>query len=115
MQAALIFRAFMASPGDVQEERDQACRVITDWNAVHSLDRDAIIEPVRLETHAQLAQGSHPQEQINKQLLDRCDFLIAVFWSRLGSPTNTEKSGSIHEIKEFAKRKGAECFALFLR
>src|SRR5258706_15463283 len=108
MQAALIVRAFLASPNDVQAERDAACEVIAEWNAVNSLDRAAIIEPVRIETHAQLELGDHPQEILNRQLLDRCDFLIAIFWSKIGSPTNKEKSGTIHEIKEFAEKKGAE-------
>lgn len=113
MQAALIIRTFLASPSDVQPERDEACRVIAEWNAVNSLDRSAIIEPVRIETHAELELGAHPQEIINRQLLGRCDFLIAAFWSRIGTPTNKEKSGTIHEIKEFAKTKGSENVKLF--
>jgi hypothetical protein len=113
MRPALIIRGFLASPSDVQEERNEALKVITEWNAVNSLDREAIIEIVRTETHSSLEQGEHPQQIINKQLLDQCDFLIAVFWSKLGTPTNSEKSGTIHEIKEFARLKGAENVKLF--
>ena len=97
MQPGLIVRGFIASPSDVNPERDAASRVITEWNAANSLARAAIIEPVRVETHAELGLGTHPQEIINKQLLERCDFLIAIFWSRLGTATDTEESGTVHE------------------
>ncbi len=113
MQQGLIFRGFIASPSDVEEERDAAADEIAHWNGANSLARAAIIEPVRIETHARSALGAHPQEIINKQLLDRCDFLIAIFWSRLGTPTANEDSGTIDEIKEFAKLNGSEHVKLF--
>jgi hypothetical protein len=113
MQAAIIVRAFIASPSDVGPERDEACQVISEWNAAHSLERKAIIEPIRMETHARLEQGKHPQEILNSQLLGRCDFLIAVFWSKIGSPTNEAKSGTIDEITNFASRKGQDNVLLF--
>ena len=113
MQAGLIVRTFIASPGDVLKERELARKVVAEWNAAHSLDRGAIVEAVMIETHAQTALGQHPQEIINRQLLDRCDFLIAIFWSKLGTPTNKEKSGTIHEIVGFADQKGPENVLLF--
>src|SRR3972149_2163974 len=39
--------------------------------------------------------------------------LIGIFWSRLGTPTSKEQSGTIHEIKEFIKRKGPDRVKLF--
>lgn len=72
-----------------------------------------MIEPVRLESHAQLAQGSHPQDIIDHQLLDRCDVLIAVFWSKLGTPTEKHESGTVQEINEFIARHRADRVLLF--
>jgi hypothetical protein len=112
-QQGFLVRLFIASPSDVAEEREAAVRVVTDWNAAHSLRRKALIEAVRMETHAQAALGDHPQTIINRQLLDRCNLLIAIFWSRLGSPTPKAASGTVHEIMEFAKRKGPENVLLY--
>ena len=49
MQNGTFIRVFIASPGDVYLERDEACRVIHNWNAAHSITRSVLIEPVRVE------------------------------------------------------------------
>ena len=113
MQTGTFIRVFIASPGDVQAERDKACHVIQTWNAAHSLSKSVLIEPVRVETHSHAVQGGHPQDLINAQLLDRCDLLVAILWSRLGTPTNTDLSGTVQEIREFAETKGADRVLLF--
>lgn len=113
MQNGTFIRVFIASPGDVRQERDEACRVIHNWNAAHSMSRSVLIEPVRVETHSHAVQGGHPQDLINSQLLDRCDLLVAILWSRLGTPTNSDLSGTVQEIREFSETKGAERVLIF--
>lgn len=44
--------------------------------------------------------GNHPQSIINWQLLKTSDLLIAVFWTRLGTPTPNAPSGTVEEINE---------------
>jgi hypothetical protein len=100
-QAGMILRALIASPGDVQEERDAIADVLTTWNATHSLRRAIIIEPVRWESHAVPGLEGRPQEMINNQLLTQCDFLIGVFWTRIGTSTGVALSGTVEEIQEF--------------
>lgn len=46
------------------------------------------------------AHARRPQEIINKQVLRNCDLLIAVFWTRLGTPTGGSTSGTVEEIRE---------------
>lgn len=113
MQNGTFIRVFIASPGDVFKERDEACRVIHNWNAAHSMSRSILVEPVRVETHSHTVQGGHPQDLINGQLLDRCDLLVAILWSRLGTPTASDPSGTVQEIREFATEKGANRVMLF--
>ena len=113
MQNGTFIRVFIASPGDVHLERDEACRVIHNWNAAHSITRSVLIEPVRVETHSHAVQGGHPQDLINSQLLNRCDLLVAILWSRLGTPTNSDLSGTVQEIREFSETKGAERVLIF--
>ena len=42
MQNGIFIRVFIASPGDVYEERDEACRVVHNWNAAHSMSRSIL-------------------------------------------------------------------------
>jgi hypothetical protein len=44
--------------------------------------------------------GERPQAIINRTVLAECDLLVAVFWTRLGSPTGEAPSGTVEEIEE---------------
>jgi hypothetical protein len=103
VQAGLIFRALVASPSDCIHERKIIPEVISSWNAVHSLNSAAIIEPILWETHSHPAIGDRPQAIINKQLVEHCDLLIGAFWTRLGTPTGAAESGTAEEIEHFRK------------
>jgi hypothetical protein len=56
--------------------------------------------------------GSPPQAIINSQIVDDCDFGIAIFWTRLGSPTSEYASGSVEEIERLLSR-GANVMVYF--
>jgi len=96
---AVVCNVMIASPGDVQKERDMARDVIWNWNYSHSERTKIVLMPVGWETHTAPAMGDRPQAIINKQMLRRCDLLIGIFWTRLGTPTGQEVSGTVEEIK----------------
>ncbi len=93
-------KVMIASPSDVAKERQLIRDVIHEWNAVHAEDRRIVLMPVGWETHSAPDMGDRPQAIINKQLLKSCDLLVAVFWTRLGSPTGVAASGTVEEINE---------------
>ena len=97
---ASVIKVMIASPSDVANERNIIRDVIHEWNAVHSEDRGIILMPVGWETHSSPAMGGRPQEIINKQILKDCDLLIAVFWTKFGTPTGKADSGTAEEIDE---------------
>jgi hypothetical protein len=97
---ATAIRVMIASPGDVAEERSIIRDVIHEWNAINAKDRSLVLLPVGWESHASPEMGSHPQEIISKQVLRDCDVLVAVFWTRLGTPTLRAGSGTAEEIGE---------------
>ena len=97
---ATVINVMIASPGDVATERNIVRSAIHDWNAVHSADRRVILVPVGWETHSAPEMGDRAQAVINKQVLQNCDLLIAVFWTRLGTPTGKAASGTVEEIEE---------------
>jgi hypothetical protein len=90
----------IASPGDVSAERQIVRDVLTDWNHMHSEDRGLVLMPIGWETHSAPTMGDRPQAIINKQILGNCDLLVAVFWTRIGSPTGVAVSGTVEEIQE---------------
>jgi hypothetical protein len=97
---AVVYRIMVASPGDVSVERRVAAEVIHEWNAIHSSDRRIVLIPVTWESHASPAMGDRPQAVINRQILRESDLLVAMFWTRLGSPTGVSPSGTVEEIDE---------------
>jgi hypothetical protein len=100
---AKVVKVMIASPGDVARERQLVRDVIYEWNNVHSEDKDLVLLPVGWESHASPEMGDRPQAIINKQVLADSDLLIAVFWTRLGSPTGKSSSGTVEEIEEHLK------------
>src|SRR5437763_1467261 len=95
-----VHRVMIASPGDVLAERQIAREVIHEWNSVHSIDRRIVLMPVGWDTHASPEMGDRAQAIINRTVLADCDLLVAIFWTRLGTPTGVAASGTVEEIEE---------------
>lgn len=90
----------IASPSDVADERRIVREVLQNWNDVNSKSRKIAFLPVAWESHASPNLDGRPQESINKHLLAECDLLVGVFWTRIGTPTGSEPSGTVEEIKK---------------
>lgn len=99
---AQVFRILIASPSDVSEEREIAVKTIQEWNDANASERQIVLLPLRWETHSAPSYGKRPQEVINTQVVDHCDLLVGVFWTRVGSPTGASDSGTIEEIERVA-------------
>ncbi len=98
----------IASPDDVAAERKIVRKVIAEWNATHSTERGIVLLPVDWESNSSAEYGREPQSALNAQIQERADILIAIFWTRLGTPTVESRSGTIEEInRHTAKNKGA--------
>ena len=55
--SATVFKVMIASPGDMQEHRDQFRDAVHDWNAIHAESTDRILLPIGWETDATPAVG----------------------------------------------------------
>jgi tetratricopeptide (TPR) repeat protein len=100
MTDAKILRIVVASPGDVQKERDLVPKVVEEVNRDIAKDKGLRLEVYRWETDAY--PGFHldgAQGLIDPILkIEDCDILIGIFWKRFGKPVKDAKSGTEHEF-----------------
>jgi len=96
---ATVIPVMIASPGDVEKEREEVRNAIYNWNDINSKNTSMILNPIGWETHGAPEMGDRAQALINKRLLTDCDLLIAVFWTRIGTPTGGYESGTVEEIE----------------
>ena len=98
---AEVYEILISSPSDVVEECKIVLEEINKWNQISSKSNRIIFMPVNWQTHSTPELGERTQEIINKQIVRDSDVLIAIFWTRIGSPTGITESGTIEEINEF--------------
>lgn len=99
MYNAKVLPVMIASPSDVNDERQILREVVYSWNFTDSIKSELVVLPLGWETHASPEMGATPQDLINVRLLERCDILVGVFGSRIGTATTSEVSGTVEEIK----------------
>ena len=96
-----VLRIVVASPGDVQAERDSLDGIVSELNKSTAADRDISIELTKWETDTY--PGFHadgPQGLIDPILkIPECDLLLGIFWKRFGTPTADGTTGTEHEIR----------------
>lgn len=110
---AKIYRILIASPGDVIEERNIIEERINHWNKLHSEAEGITLLPKRWETDATPdLNGENAQVIVNRQIVDGCDLLIGIFWTKLGTPTGRSDSGTAEEI-ERVRSAGKRCLLYF--
>jgi hypothetical protein len=88
----------VVSPGDITDERKIAYNVVLDWNTINSDKNGIVLNPIGWDINLYPETGEHPQDIINRQLLEKADILIGIFWTRIGTPTKEHPSGSVEEI-----------------
>jgi len=103
--SATVFSVLIASPSDVPKERQAIAESLHEWNALHAESTGKVLLPVMWESHSAPSMSDRPQGIINELIVKSCDMLIGAFWTRLGSPTGVEDSGTVEEIKWFLKQQ----------
>jgi tetratricopeptide (TPR) repeat protein len=95
-----LIRAFVASPGDLNAERDRFRRVIEEVNRIKAETLSIHIMPLGWEDT--LPGKGRPQELINQDI-ESCDIFVLLLWKRWGSPSGEYSSGTEEEF-ELARR-----------
>lgn len=101
MEKVSLLRVVVASPGDVQAERDLLSFVIDELNRTVARSRGFRLEVIRWEKDAY--PGFHadgPQGLIDPILrIEDADLFVGIFWKRFGTPTMGSQSGTEHEFR----------------
>lgn len=100
---ATVLRLMIASPGDVQAERAVVREVVSEWNSTNGPHANVMLLAVGWETDVAPEMGDAPQNIIDRRILVDADLLVAMFWTRLGTPTASYASGAVEEIEEHLK------------
>lgn len=103
MYQANVYKIMIGSPSDIKEEIAIAREVLNNWNNLNSEKNRIVLLPIHWSISSYPAVGKHPQKLLNEQLVEKSDLMICIFGTRLGSPTDTEISGTVEEIKEHRK------------
>lgn len=103
MYQANVYRIMIGSPSDIKEEITIAREVLSNWNNLHSEQNKMVLLPLHWSFSSYPSMERKPQKSIDKQLVEKSDLMVCIFGTRLGSPTDTEISGTVEEIKEHRK------------
>lgn len=95
-----VLRVFIASPGDLGEERRLFRDIVDEVNRSKANGMRMQLEPLGWEDT--LPGSGRPQELINEDI-KKCDLMIMLLWKRWGTPTGEYSSG-FEEEYEMAKR-----------
>jgi hypothetical protein len=92
-----LLRIFVASPGDVSEERQLLDREVDTLNRTLGVTQGARFELEKWETHTWPGFGLDAQAVINEQI-EPYDIFVGIMWARIGTPTLRAASGTIEEF-----------------
>lgn len=96
-KTVVAYKVFLASPGDVKEERTIVKKVIDTYNQIHSCD-NIKLEFLCWEDSTHPSFGDYPQDVVNSQIGDDYDVFIGILWARFGTPTSEYESGTEEEF-----------------
>lgn len=100
-----IIKVTLCGPGDVEKEIKIAREVIDKWNQTHWESTGWGLKTQHWNTDAVPTLAERGQAAINHQLIDDSDIIVAVLWSRLGTPTGLADSGTEEEITRAMARE----------
>ena len=99
-----ILSAFVASPGDVKEERELLEDIVRELNVTWRKTLGVSLDLLKWETHVTPGIADDPQKVINNSIGDDYDIFIGLMWSRFGTETSSHESGTEEEYSRAYSR-----------
>jgi hypothetical protein len=103
-ESRTLIRVFVASPGDVGEERALMEDLVREFNLTWGDTLKVQLELIKWETHSRPSFGVDAQDVINQQIGDSYDIFLGIMWGRFGTPTGRAESGTEEEFERAYRR-----------
>lgn len=94
----MLVKLVFCGPSDVEKEIIIGKEIVDQWNRLNSEARGLLVKHLHWQTDTYPDLSDRAQNVINRQLIDESRILVAVFWSRFGTPTGVAASGTQEEI-----------------
>jgi len=98
-KTSTTLQVFVASPGDMNDERSVLPDVISEFNQIWGSRNGVTLDLLRWETHSRPGIGEDGQDVINNRIGDEYDIFLGLMWGRFGTPTNRAESGTEEEFQ----------------
>ncbi len=106
MESAQIVSVFIASPGDVNEEREIVRQVCRDINRTFGKQMGIRLETNDWENDSYPDYGKDAQAHVNEQIaqdMSEYDLFVGIMWNRFGTQNPRAGSGTEEEFRRGAK------------
>ncbi|MDR3002519.1 MAG: DUF4062 domain-containing protein [Fibromonadaceae bacterium] len=94
-----LFKIFLASPCDTENERLAAEEVVDEINKSIGSRDNFRLELLKWENDTYPAMGEDGQDVINKQIGSDYQIFVGIMWKKFGSPTKRASSGTEEEFQ----------------
>lgn len=100
-KTVVTYSLLMSCPSDVQGALEHIEKAVSSFNRGFGQSNGIRIDTRHWskDAYANIVKGKSAQDELNDQIVDDADMVVAVFWSRFGSPTKTYGSGTEEEIE----------------
>jgi CheY-like chemotaxis protein len=112
-KTATVYDVLISCPGDVSIFVEILENAMSKFNNFYGRENNIVLRPISWTNNAFPQFGSHPQKILDKQIVDKADFAVAVFWTRFGTETEDYGSGTEEEIERMLA-DGKQVFLYFL-
>lgn len=103
----------ISCPGDVSRFVEILENSVSKFNNFYGRENNIVLRTISWTNNAFSQFGGHPQKILDKQIVDKADFAVAVFWTRFGTEREDYGSGTEEEI-ECMVNEGKQVFLYFL-
>lgn len=106
------YKLLISCPRDVTKEVKIIQNVVLQFNKMFSDTLGIHIETKYWRKDSYPQSGGKPQALLNKQIVNDCDAVVAIFWTRFGTPTDEYGSGTEEEVERMLSL-GKQVFMYF--
>lgn len=109
----MVYDLLISCPGDVEDFIDDIENAVDRFNRLFGGIHHTRVDTKYWKRDSYPQMGDKPQNILNRQFVNDCDMVVAVFWTKFGTPTDRYGSGTEEEIEDMISSK-KQVFLYFL-